>query len=91
MIILYSTFIERSDKILCHHEDISPNFVRDHSSSPTVVVHIFNPSTWEAGQVDICVYEARMVHRVISRTAKEATQRNPVSKMTIKKEAITFL
>lgn len=51
MIILYSysavTLIERSDKILCHHEDISPNFVRDHSSSPTVVVYIFNPSTWE--------------------------------------------
>jgi hypothetical protein len=36
-----------------------------------VVVHSFNPSTWEA--------EASLVYRVSSRTAR-VTQRNPVSK-----------
>jgi hypothetical protein len=36
-----------------------------------VVVHAFNPSTWEA--------EASLVYRVSSRTAR-AIQRNPVSK-----------
>jgi hypothetical protein len=36
-----------------------------------VVVHAFNPSTWEA--------EASLVYRVSSRTTR-AIQRNPVSK-----------
>jgi hypothetical protein len=38
-----------------------------------VVVHAFNPSTWEAE------FEASLVYRVSSRTAR-TIQRNPVSK-----------
>jgi hypothetical protein len=42
-------------------------------------VHTFNPSTWEAEQVDLCEFKAILVYRVISRTAK-ATERNPILK-----------
>jgi hypothetical protein len=41
----------------------------------TLVVHAFNPSTWEAEAVK---FEASLVYRVSSRTAREK-QRNPVS------------
>jgi hypothetical protein len=43
-----------------------------------VVAHAFNPSTWEA-ETEISEFEASLVYRVSSRTAR-ATQRNPVSK-----------
>jgi hypothetical protein len=45
-----------------------------------VVAHAFNPSTWEAeaGRFRISEFEASLVYRVSSRTAR-ATQRNPVS------------
>jgi hypothetical protein len=42
-----------------------------------VVVHAFNPSTWEA--------EASLVYRVCFRTAR-ATQRNPVLKTKANKQ-----
>jgi hypothetical protein len=42
-----------------------------------MVAHAFNPSTWEAE----AGFEASLVYRVTSRTAR-ATQRNPVSKKT---------
>jgi hypothetical protein len=45
----------------------------------TVVAHAFNPSTWEAEAGGFLSYEASLVYRVSSRTAR-ATQRNPVSK-----------
>jgi hypothetical protein len=50
-------------------------------------VHAFNPSTWEAeagGFLGISEFEASLVYRVSSRTAR-ATQRNPVSKKQEKK------
>jgi hypothetical protein len=45
-----------------------------------VVAHAFNPSTWkaEAGR-QISEFEASLVYRVSSRTAR-SIQRNPVSK-----------
>jgi hypothetical protein len=43
------------------------------------MVHDFNPSTWEAEAGKISEFEASLVYRVSSRTAR-ATQRNPVSK-----------
>jgi hypothetical protein len=46
------------------------------NNKPGMVVHAFNPSTWEAEAGE---FEASLVYRVSSRTAK-ATQRNPVSK-----------
>jgi hypothetical protein len=44
-----------------------------------VVAHTFNPSTQEAEEANFSEFEATLVNRVSSRTAK-ATQRNPVSK-----------
>jgi hypothetical protein len=44
-----------------------------------VVVHSFNPSTWEAEARQIFEFEASLVYKVSSRTAR-AVQRNPVSK-----------
>jgi hypothetical protein len=44
-----------------------------------VVVHTFNPSTWEAEAGGFSEFEASLVYKVSSRTAR-ATQRNPVSK-----------
>jgi hypothetical protein len=44
-----------------------------------VVAYTFNPSTWEAEARWISEFEASLVYRVSSRTAR-ATQRNPVSK-----------
>jgi hypothetical protein len=46
-----------------------------------VVMHTFNPSTWEAeaGEFLSSRFEASLVYRMSSRTAG-ATQRNPVSK-----------
>jgi hypothetical protein len=45
------------------------------------MAHTFNPSTWEAeaGGSLISEFEASLVYRVSSRTARTA-QRNPVSK-----------
>jgi hypothetical protein len=44
-----------------------------------VVAHAFNPSTWEAEAGWIFEFEAILVYRVSSRTARDA-QRNPVLK-----------
>jgi hypothetical protein len=46
---------------------------------PGMVAHAFNPSTWEAEAGRFSEFEASLVYRVSSRTAR-ATQRNPVSK-----------
>jgi hypothetical protein len=43
-----------------------------------VAAHTFNPSTWEAEAGGFLEFEASLVYRVSSRTAK-AIQRNPVS------------
>jgi hypothetical protein len=48
-----------------------------------VVVHSFNPGTWEAEAGGFL--SSRLVYRVSSRTAR-ATQRNPVSKNKQKKK-----
>jgi hypothetical protein len=42
-------------------------------------VHAFNPSTWEAEAGEISEFEASLVYRMSSRTAR-AIQKNPVSK-----------
>ena len=41
-----------------------------------VVACTFNPSTQEAGQVDLCEFEASLVYRVSSRTDRAVSQRN---------------
>jgi hypothetical protein len=51
-----------------------------------MVVHAFNPSTWEADRGrQISEFEASLVYQMSSRTAR-ATQRNPVSKNQKKKK-----
>jgi hypothetical protein len=45
-----------------------------------MVAYLFNPNPQEA-EADLCEFEASLVYRVNSRTAR-ATQRNPVSKQT---------
>jgi hypothetical protein len=44
-----------------------------------MMVHAFNPSTWEAEAGRFLEFEASLVYRVSFRTAR-ATQRNPVLK-----------
>jgi hypothetical protein len=44
------------------------------------VVHAFNPSTQRQRQTDFCEFEASLVYRLSSRTAKSFTKRNPVPK-----------
>jgi hypothetical protein len=46
---------------------------------PGVVVHAFNPSTWEAEAGGFLSFQDSLVYKVSSRTAW-ALQRNPVSK-----------
>jgi hypothetical protein len=52
-----------------------------------VVAHIFNPFDvgGRRGHIDLCEFEASLICRVNSRTAR-ATQRNPVSKILKKKK-----
>jgi hypothetical protein len=54
-----------------------------------VVAHAFNPSTREAGR-QISEFEASLVYRVSSRTAR-ATQRNLVSKNQKKKKKSIYI
>ena len=49
-----------------------------------MVVHAFNPSTWEARGRRISEFEDSLVYRVSSRSAR-AIQRDPVSKKPNKK------
>jgi hypothetical protein len=49
------------------------------------VAHAFNPSTWGGRGRRISEFEASLVYKVSSRTAK-ATQRDPVSKKRGKKK-----
>jgi hypothetical protein len=49
-----------------------------------VMVHTFNPSTWKAVADGSLEFEASLVYRVSSRTAR-ATQRNPVLEKFFKK------
>jgi hypothetical protein len=44
------------------------------------IVHILNPSTWEEETGGSLEFEATLVYRVSSRTAR-ATQTNPVLKL----------
>ena len=57
-------------------------------------VQAFNPSTGRERQVDLCEFKASLVYKVRYRTARTATQRNPVSKKqnktTIKKVTSYF-
>ena len=48
-------------------------------------MHAFNPSTWEAEAGGFSEFEASLVYKVSSRTAR-VIQRNPVSKKTKKKK-----
>jgi hypothetical protein len=49
-------------------------------TEPGVVAHAFNPSTREAEAGNISEFEASLVYKVSSRTAR-AIQKNPVSKI----------
>ena len=49
-------------------------------TSRAMVAYTFDPSTWEAEQSDLCEFQASLVHKVSSRTARAVTQRNPVLK-----------
>jgi hypothetical protein len=53
-----------------------------------VVAHAFNPSTWEAEAGRFFEFEASLVDKVSSRTAR-AIQRNPVSKNQTKQNKKT--
>jgi hypothetical protein len=57
-----------------------------------VVVHAFNPTTWEAEGRGrrISEFEANLVYRVSSRTAR-ATQRNPDLKKKKKNMHIKYI
>jgi hypothetical protein len=57
--------------------------------SQAVLTHAFNPSTWEGEAGRFSEFEASLVYRVSSRTAR-AIQRNPVSKNQKRKEIILF-
>ena len=46
-----------------------------------VVAHTFNHSTWDP---DLYEFKVRLVYKVSSRTARNVTQRNPVSKKKCK-------
>ena len=52
---------------------------------PGMVGHAFNPSIGRQRQADLCEFEASLVYRASSRTAR-ATQRNPVSKKQTNKQ-----
>ena len=53
-----------------------------------MVAHAFNPSTWEAEAGGFLEFEASLVYKVSSRTAR-ATQGNPVSKSNKQKNKQT--
>jgi hypothetical protein len=56
-----------------------------------VVVHTFNPSTWDAeAEAGRFLFEASLVYKVSSRTAR-ATQRNPVKKKILHQKLSMFL
>ena len=44
-----------------------------------VVAYAFDPSMWETEAVDIWEFEASLVFKASSRTARSVTLRNPVS------------
>ena len=41
-------------------------------------------------QVDLCEFEASLIYRVHSKTARAVTQRNPVSKKQTKNKKVLF-
>jgi hypothetical protein len=59
--------------------------LRNMNFSRAVMAHDFNPSTLGGRGRQISEFEASLVYRVSSRTAR-ATQRNPVSKNKQKKK-----
>jgi hypothetical protein len=66
----------------CMHLCIQINikiFLLKKMRKPGVVAHAFNPSTREAEAGESLEFEASLVYKVSSRTAR-AIQRNPVSK-----------
>ena len=50
------------------------------SFSREEMAHVLNPSILEAEAGDLCEFEASLVYKASSRTAKTVLQRNPVSK-----------
>ena len=43
----------------------------------TVLVHTFNPSTWEA-ETDLCEFKTSLVYNTVSSRTARATKKNPV-------------
>jgi hypothetical protein len=64
-------------------------FVKSLHSELGVVAHAFNPSTWEGRGRRISEFEASLVYKMSSRTAR-ATQRNPDLRNQKKKKEFTF-
>jgi hypothetical protein len=59
-------------------------------NKPGIVVHAFNPSTGRDRGRHISEFEASLVYKVSSRTAR-AIQRNPVSKKQTKQKKMIYL
>jgi hypothetical protein len=51
-----------------------------------VVVHAFNPSTWEAEADGFLMFEASLVYKVSSRTARAIPQKKKKKKKRKRKE-----
>lgn len=60
-------------------KDLSIIGIKMFSSTPGMVVYVFNPNTWKTDAGRSLEFKARLVYRVNYRTAR-AAQRNRVSK-----------
>lgn len=58
-----------------------PDFIVEEFICLTVVAHALRPTLRRQKQVDLCEFQASLIYRVSSKTAK-ATQRNSVSNQT---------
>ena len=53
---------------------------RINNTGQVVIVHAFNPSTWEAEAGDLSEFKAGLVYKVGSRTVRTIAQKNHASK-----------
>ena len=69
---------------------LAVTFFKKFSFSREVMAHALNPSTLEAEAGDLCEFEASLVYKASSRTAR-ATQRNLSKEQKEEKKEIHFL